>query len=415
MKWILAGIIFFSGILSWAGGDQIENGGDVIFCSSKAPVQTELLDMYEGRVTYEFNLTPAHGKTLAEIFEERVHTLDRWNPERAQIYREYFRSFAKEVKFLPPNNGFINIGDEGWATVPVGCELRQIVVQQDIPTPEGIRYFVNRDLWDQLSEESKAALLLHEFIYREGRQPRNNFRNSSGVRYFNALIHSDKMPQMTLHQYLDNLRFVGFQNAEAQGEPIALYNWNKDFTLKTQQEILYHSDNVVGKASLTENFRLLQAGQLQDISTCHNVIDGEHEVWFYEDGRVSTITIGCEPQAQRFSSKTGQGFIFGSTFSYDSAGVLHSISHMNDRGYDRATVFSYASPDYQLLYFAGQIGSIDVLFYPNGAPMEVSESYGALSGWLNFQGKHLNQNELLLHQGVIVFTDDGKISSIPNP
>jgi len=416
-KYFFTFSLLFASSFSWALGDQKDNGGNVIFCNKNGSMEIQLLDLYEGHVAYDFNFVPAQAKTMAEIFEERVQTLDKWNPTRANLYRQYFKSFSDEAKFLPPGNSIPNIGDEGWATVPDGCELKQIVVQQDIPTPEGIRYFVNRDLWAQLSEESKAALLLHEFIYREGRDAKNNFRNSSGVRYFNALIHSDLMPKLALKQYIAHLRYIGFQEAEAQGETIALFTWNKDYTVKTEQAVDFNSDNIVMKATLTDHFRTLSAGKLSDEVKCLTPIDGDHSVWFYDSGHISTIHIGCEPQAIRFQTKTAQGYMFGSDFTYDDDGNLHAVSMSSDRvHFSNSLVFSYRSQDYQLTcVFGAGPGSIDVEFYPEGTPKSVTTSNNNLSGWLNFQGQHWSQNEILLHPGYIGFNKDGTIASLPSP
>ncbi len=179
------------------GGNELGNGGDIVYCPRSAE-KAILLDVYESRFSnrklmFENDGLSYEGKLL-KIF-------DRWqrvSPLRMNRYREWLEKFTQEAAFIP-NVELPNIPDEGLAAVPRGCEIRQIIVQlpeEDIGTSYK-RYTVSKDLWDLLNENNKAALVLHELIYREAITAKHP--NSMRVRYLNTILFSDS----TIEEYFE--------------------------------------------------------------------------------------------------------------------------------------------------------------------------------------------------------------------
>ncbi len=164
MKILLLSLLAFSAQTFAGGGDRVGNGGDVVVCGDRV----ELLDLYEARVKGHKPLkleSDTHEEMLNEVIERRIHRLQ---PLRAKRFRDYGEEFFKESIILPGIE-LSDVDDAGLAVIPRGCKLEQIVIQlsdADIP-PGGHRYTISQDLWDQLDEFNKMALMLHEVIYRE--------------------------------------------------------------------------------------------------------------------------------------------------------------------------------------------------------------------------------------------------------
>lgn len=399
-KILLTVLFTFLSSQVWAIGDEKENGGDVITCGDGSSGY-ELLDLYEAKVLHHLPPVPAKSATLGEIFEERMKSLEGIDGTRAALYRDYMKSFTTEARFVPESD-FTDIPDEGFKAAPAGCTLRQIVVQYDIPTPDGIRYMVNQDLWSHLNEENRAGLLIHEFMYREGRQPQNNFRTSSGVRYFNALVHSAKMPSITMQDYIQQLRSIGYQEVVVQNEPIVLFTWSADKTTKTPQPVDFHPNGKVGHATLASHLTLPGVGG--GTFTCRQEITQEHSVYFFESGAVSTIHLGCGNASYLFHAADIEGFVFASTFTYDDGGHIYNIFADNSQGH----VFRYWSSKVHIDGLIFQSPNFtSVTFYENGMPSAVSAS--STDRWF-LERKNQNQWQSFTPQpSGLEFTRDGDI------
>lgn len=330
-------------------------------------------------------------------------TLESIDATRATLYRKYMKTFEVEARFVPESD-FTDIPDEGFKAPPAGCSLRQIVVQYDVPTPDGIRYMINQDLWNHLSEERRAALLIHEFMYREGRLPQNNFRTSSGVRYFNALVHSTKMTTLTLQEYIRQLRAIGYQEVVVQNEPIILFNWNGEKTQKTPQPVEFHDNGKVSFAILANH--LVLPGNGGGSYVCRQAITKEHNVYFFESGTVSTINIGCGSAAYLFQDGDIEGFVFASTFTYDIDERLHNIFVENGQGH----VFRYWSSKVHIdgINFKNP-NFTSVTFFKNGTPSEISTS--STERWF-FERKVQDQWQSFAPQNSgVTFTLEGDIEA----
>jgi hypothetical protein len=356
-------LLLLSPLIAFATGDQKGNGGNIIVCDSNGKKTYELLDLYEGRASVGLSYVSAAGADVAEILEQRIKNLDRWNPKRGILYRSYFKEFQKEALFVPEGQ-FTAVGDTGPAVYPKECELKQIVVQWDRPTPTGYRYLINQDLWNALSPEQRAALLLHEFIYREGRRPQNDFGNSLGVRYFTAYLHSTLATNSTLKSYIDQLRYVGFQEAEAQGMSIWLYTWNQDHSVKKDLEIEFHSDNVVASASLADHFTIPEVLSPGQEFTCSLPIQGEHSVGFYLDGKLAIVN-SCVRAVVGIKSELGQGEIWGNHFHYDQQGRIDMVESTINTTPTKRAVFMYnVLPRGLLAWLRSEDDIVQIKFYP---------------------------------------------------
>lgn len=368
IKLILLPLLLMASLQVHATGDEKENGGDILVCGPRRAKTYEVLDLYEAKSLYHFTIAPVVGKDLAAIFDERVRGLDGLNPSRSHLYREYFKTFQGEARFVPDSE-FTDVPDEGFKAIPKGCKLRQAIVQYDGPTPQGIRYVINEDLWKKLSLENQVALLLHEFIYREGRKPANDFRTSSGVRYFNGIIHSSDLQSITLEEYFKRLRRVGFQEVEAQGEPVVLFTWNAARTEKTPKEIQFHENGAVAQATLADHFVVPGLEDNNAEVKCESKITSDHQVLFFTSGHIAQVEAGCELRGYRFHSQSGRGSISGSIFQYQADGTLVSVSTKSNH----QRVIEYDTDDISIwgAFYTSDEDQVVLVFYEDGTPKEI--------------------------------------------
>ncbi|MNK83311.1 hypothetical protein D3C87_1031170 [compost metagenome] len=185
-------------------------------------------------------------------------------------------------------------GEEGWASMEPGCERQQAVVQFKNPNINGFRYFVDANIWNKLDEQNKAALALHEFIYREGLSDANDFTNSLGVRYFNSVLHSSLMKDLSLQKYIETLQKVGLQAADAHGYPIQLHNGRNSGDPRVNT-ISFWNQNQVAFAPIPAAFVMPTTNGKKAAYRCRIQpgMEREHEIGFYENGIAHYILLQC--------------------------------------------------------------------------------------------------------------------------
>lgn len=206
---------------SRASTDWVGNGGNLIECQN--PYNLMLLDYYEGQ--HRRNLTIDLG--TSDSVDEKVlfvlNRLEKINPSRAQTYKTWFRVFYKEVEFFQGYK-FGPIPDTGPLIIPNNCEITQIGAQRpdNQIMPGDSRYLINETLWKQTNYESRAGLILHELIYREGINAQQT--TSTRVRYFNQIISSREFESYDSLKILKLIQTVGFRYVDYYGIPIDLEN-----------------------------------------------------------------------------------------------------------------------------------------------------------------------------------------------
>ena len=188
-----------------AASDEVKNGGDVVQCPNSKSV---FVDVYEAQAEHEITLDL--GGPRLDLFSKidiALKRLERLSPLRAKMYRNQAHDFFNEAALIP-NARLTPIQDVYNWSMPDGCVLKQIAVQSVPSLPQDKRYLVSKDLWQTLDDDSKAALILHEVIYREGIGL--GFTNSVSVRYFNSLIFSHELDQTTSKDFVSILQTLSF-------------------------------------------------------------------------------------------------------------------------------------------------------------------------------------------------------------
>ena len=252
------------------------NGGYAVVCykpeNTKTIASAELLDLYEGRTIRAFQIDLGPGPTWSERLELMLKRLEAFSPRRAQRYREQAASFSNEARFLTG----VDLGDIGDAepiVVPVGCKPKPVVNQREPEFPGDPRYIVQSDIWNALDENSKAALILHELVYRELKQ-----ETSLRTRYFISIISSTEWANLTALTYFDLSRRVGFNSEEQSGVELdlaRLFDRKPSGIFRSAYPV---RDSVVSLYG-------------QDVFTL-----GTEPVHFFDNGEIESLTISHVPR-----------------------------------------------------------------------------------------------------------------------
>ena len=137
-------------------GDKTLNGGDAVVCRGVGGSESvELLDLYEAKYRHGYRL-----ETFAEQEPELILRQVFYKPN-PMLSPETFRS-SVEISMLIQEDSIPEVGDEGRVEIPSHCSLRQLAVWDDNDN----RIYVHRELWARLDSMNKAALLLHEMIWK---------------------------------------------------------------------------------------------------------------------------------------------------------------------------------------------------------------------------------------------------------
>lgn len=185
-------------------GTAVSGGGGAVYCGTNHPA--ELFDFYEARVLRNIEIDLGAGDHM-QLVRNALQRIAKHDPERAYEYSDLADTFMQEAKFLP-NVMLSEVPDVGNVALPVGCELRQVVIQAEPNFPGDPYYIVSKDLWDLMNESSKAGLILHEIIYREAIE--RGQKSSVNVRYFNSMIANKNFNQLSLANYAELINLIQF-------------------------------------------------------------------------------------------------------------------------------------------------------------------------------------------------------------
>lgn len=198
---------------AFATGGEHGNGGNVLVCEQNGVTTVTLYDYYEmGPRGWTLHLP---GRTYIEKVRGVFSRLARTNPSRAKLYRRWFSDFLKPESTQFTQDNLVHIPDIGAGTIPVNCEIKTAAQQRRIPLPGDKQYLIDQKLWDRMSEDQRAGLVLHEMIYREGVYWGHGDSGSS--RYLNGVLSSRTFEDLSLREYATLLWQLRFENFDAHG------------------------------------------------------------------------------------------------------------------------------------------------------------------------------------------------------
>lgn len=176
-------------------GGMDGGGGNALLCNENGRVTTELLDVYEARsLGVQFELGGKNN--MLEILDHVFNRLSKVSPLRATVYSAMARDLLTKDTQWVSNKQMPVIDDVNLATIPQECLLVQVAIQRPLDQsnlPNAKTYIIDSEMFNLLDETSKAALVLHEVLYREARY--SGVSNSIFTRHLVGLIMSREIKE----------------------------------------------------------------------------------------------------------------------------------------------------------------------------------------------------------------------------
>lgn len=333
------------------------NGGVILTCQGSAP---QVLDLYEAQTRFNLTVVPtkAQGDEM-QIAAELIGRLADKDPSRANLYSAWLKTFMTDAQFV--TGSFAKTPDLGSVVIPDGCDLQQAVVQQQPSVVNAYRYLVNKNLWSQLDANNKAALILHEIIYREMITTPSQEFSSERIRYFNDLIHANLPGVSSLENYISTLQSVHLSSYTYKGWALLLGNpdgtgeWNS-------ASVIFDSQDRITAASLLA-FQTINQPYMQ--YTCANKSANPllGAASFNEKGQLVTLnvddnfkpTLDCNLPLFSYD-KNGSAFsVSGKNWKFESNGTVSEVSGGSLPALSQVTYLknTFVSPNSLSLYASG--------------------------------------------------------------
>lgn len=159
---------------AFAGAFDLGNGGHVVLCAPGVRMSHPLergvavLDLFESNRVHGWTyreFSKLRSLSLEAAFGAAVDEFLRLDSiERTEVLKN-FRAFRKEAEFVPSLKLSRTTGT--FVRLPPGCVLRQGAIQYVNRYGFGRhRLVLSRSVWDRMDNAQRAALLLHEYVYR---------------------------------------------------------------------------------------------------------------------------------------------------------------------------------------------------------------------------------------------------------
>lgn len=189
--------------------NTVGNGGDVLICHQPdGATSVNLLDYVEARLRYKLAVDFGQPfQTVEEAIKLVTSRLQNFDNQLASQIELESQTFFKNVNFVE-NTRLVDIPDSFHIALPANCKLEQIAIQNVDHLPHERYYTISKSLWDRLSTEDQAGLVLHEIIYKLAIE--NGHKNSIKSRYLNSVISSDWLSTTSQNEFYEVLGAASF-------------------------------------------------------------------------------------------------------------------------------------------------------------------------------------------------------------
>lgn len=161
--------IFFFAILigNVFAGPIVSGGGYGVLCNSNNSTSLRVLDLYEAENRYDLTIIPKV-QTIKENYNSSILNIKRLfkniDPLPFSQADSAFEWFFANSAFKEQITEVNDIGNT--KQIPTSCQLVQIATFND----NQLKIEIHIHYWNMLSEQDKAALILHELMYRQFRE-----------------------------------------------------------------------------------------------------------------------------------------------------------------------------------------------------------------------------------------------------
>jgi tRNA splicing endonuclease len=143
-------------------GNEKGNGGGIHYCAAEKT--QELYDIYEGQARYGYTLTDKK-LSVENFIQFAIKRIDSANPYIARLVKEQIDYLQHAHMIVRPNMKLTPVDDAKILLVDEGCEYKQLANWDEVSG----NLLVNKNYFDQLNNLNKAALYIHESLYKVGR------------------------------------------------------------------------------------------------------------------------------------------------------------------------------------------------------------------------------------------------------
>lgn len=192
MKIIFSSLAILSfSLFVWAGGggSTAGNGGDVLVCGEG---QVTFFDIFEAEASrgLVLDLGPKEMDPFAKV--ERV--LKRI-PVELGDWRDLLlaRMDLFKAKHIVGDFELTDVSDTGNIIIKPGCEIKQAVIQRRTGVSIDPIFYIAKNYWAKMDNDSKAALILHEIIYYDAIDMGHT--DSIKTRSINSYLMAKNLPQ----------------------------------------------------------------------------------------------------------------------------------------------------------------------------------------------------------------------------
>lgn len=184
----------------WAGNEK-GNGGNVLACFWAGTMRYTLVDFFENPDVNQWQDIISWELTV----QAKINEIKQWSPQRGALLYDRLDTFVRYVQFK--NGGqFSSSGDIGPVVIPDGCNVVQAATQFFNKKTQRYEFFLNTDVWVELSEFQKAGLVLHEILLTEAVE--SGHETSKRTRELNAKLWANDFANKGADYFQDYLEHV---------------------------------------------------------------------------------------------------------------------------------------------------------------------------------------------------------------
>lgn len=304
------------------------NGGFVLSCGDQ-PLM--VLDVYEAQRRYFYTVKHSEKEDVIEKAEEIISRLSKIDPVRARLYTDWLKNFYQESQILTDTE-FMETPDLGLVKKPKECTLEQVIFQRDSSRLNSARYIINEKLWSRLDADNKAALIIHELIYRDYLSGMSLESTSERIRLFNAIILGDKLQTVNLQDYLrilqDDLHLSTYNY-----NGITLYLGATDTAGRWRSAPLaFHNENTISTGMFAANQTVRTQGFSYFCMSSDDVPNGG-SVSFSPTGKINGLRMSpalddnplCSYPTLDIPNKDKTLVISGNSWTFDENGRVNLV------------------------------------------------------------------------------------------
>jgi hypothetical protein len=152
-----------------------------------------MLDVIEAFPVYRLHILETQTYNRYQFLADALKSPLAKDSEIAVVLKSYIQYFEADARTVL-NVKMSSTDDEGVLVTPNGCKEKvQVATQVSNPMPiYGRRYIISGDVWDQMSEMDRAALILHESLLRYFMGSPDWNKSMIPIRFLTALLLSNE-------------------------------------------------------------------------------------------------------------------------------------------------------------------------------------------------------------------------------